>query len=216
MYGGAEVRSTYSSRHYMEEIGFTLLPLYPRRKSTQYPLNTRLSGPQSKSGRAGEEKKSLPLPKFESRSSSHYTDWATHTYTHTHIYIYIRGCIQNFPDCHYEICNNNNKHSLISNTKGHETDSKNSDTTATSGRELYHLQFCSSRSRRSVRKLLDTLSYISQLVGHLCTICMAYSSRKGYYSEENTCSNFMYFYSNYSNVTLVHVLNSGEMVVRAE
>jgi hypothetical protein len=42
--------------------------------------------------------------------------------------------------------NNNNNKLLRSNTKGydgktHYTDSKNSDTTAPSGRELYHLQF---------------------------------------------------------------------------
>jgi hypothetical protein len=47
---------------------------------------------------------------------------------------------------HNEINNNNNKHSLRSNTKGyggktHQTHSQNSDTTAFSGRELYHLQF---------------------------------------------------------------------------
>jgi hypothetical protein len=47
---------------------------------------------------------------------------------------------------HNEIYANNNKHSLRSNTKGygsktHQTDSQNSDVTATSGRELYHLQF---------------------------------------------------------------------------
>jgi hypothetical protein len=45
---------------------------------------------------------------------------------------------------HNEI--NNNKHSLRSNTMGyggktHYTISQNSDTTAPSGRELYHLQF---------------------------------------------------------------------------
>jgi hypothetical protein len=45
---------------------------------------------------------------------------------------------------HKEI--NNNKHSLRSNTKGcggksHNSGSQNSDTTAPSGRELYHLQF---------------------------------------------------------------------------
>jgi hypothetical protein len=56
-----------------------------------------------------------------------------------------RGCIQKFPDrVDNEI--NSNKHSLRSNTKGyggktHLTDSQNSDTTAPSGRELYHLQF---------------------------------------------------------------------------
>jgi hypothetical protein len=42
--------------------------------------------------------------------------------------------------------NDDNKHSLGSNTKGyggktHETGSQNSDTTAPNGRELYHLQF---------------------------------------------------------------------------
>jgi hypothetical protein len=35
----------------------------------------------------------------------------------------------------------NNKHSLRSNGKTHQTDSQNSDTTAPSGRELCHLQF---------------------------------------------------------------------------
>jgi hypothetical protein len=57
----------------------------------------------------------------------------------------IRGCVQKFPDwVDNEV--NNNKHSLKSNTKGyggktHYTDSQNSDITAPSGRELYHLQF---------------------------------------------------------------------------
>jgi hypothetical protein len=60
----------------------------------------------------------------------------------------IRVCIQKFPDwVNNEINNNNNnKHSLRSNTKGygdktHYIKSQNSDTTAPSGRELYHLQF---------------------------------------------------------------------------
>jgi hypothetical protein len=47
----------------------------------------------------------------------------------------IRGCIQKFPDwVDNEI---NNKHSL----RTHYTDSQNSDTTASSGRVLFHLQF---------------------------------------------------------------------------
>jgi hypothetical protein len=58
----------------------------------------------------------------------------------------VRGCIQNFPDRVHNEINNNNKHLSRSNTKGydgktHYTYSQNSDTTATSGRELYHLQF---------------------------------------------------------------------------
>jgi hypothetical protein len=31
-------------------VSFTLLPLYPRRKSRRYPLDRRLGGPQSRSG----------------------------------------------------------------------------------------------------------------------------------------------------------------------
>jgi hypothetical protein len=63
------------------------------------------------------------------------------------VFFILRGCIQKFPDrVENEINIINNKHSLRSNTKGyggktHYTDSQNSDTTASSGRELYHLQF---------------------------------------------------------------------------
>jgi hypothetical protein len=59
----------------------------------------------------------------------------------------IQGYIQRFPDwVDNEIYAYNNKHSLRSNTKGyggktHYTNSQNSDTTAPSGRKLYHLQF---------------------------------------------------------------------------
>jgi hypothetical protein len=59
----------------------------------------------------------------------------------------IRACIQKCPDwVDNEINNNKNKHSLRSNTKDdgsktHWSDSQNNDTTAPSGRELYHLQF---------------------------------------------------------------------------
>jgi hypothetical protein len=59
---------------------------------------------------------------------------------------FVQGCIQKFPDwVDKEIYTYNNKHSLRTNTKGyggkiHQTDSKNSDTTAPSGRELNHLQ----------------------------------------------------------------------------
>jgi hypothetical protein len=36
-------------------VNFTPLPLYPRGKSPRYPLDRRLGGPQSQSGRLGEE-----------------------------------------------------------------------------------------------------------------------------------------------------------------
>jgi hypothetical protein len=59
---------------------------------------------------------------------------------------HLRGCIQTFPDWVDNEINNNNKYSLRNNTKSyggktHWTDSQNSDTTAPSGRELYHLEF---------------------------------------------------------------------------
>jgi hypothetical protein len=58
----------------------------------------------------------------------------------------LRNRVQNFPDWVDNEINNNNRHSLRSNTKGYGdktrwTDSQNSDTTAPSSRELYHLQF---------------------------------------------------------------------------
>jgi hypothetical protein len=63
-----------------------------------------------------------------------------------HEIVCIRGYIQKFPDGVDNEINNNNKNSLRTNTKCyggeiHYTDSQNSDTTAPSGRELYHLQF---------------------------------------------------------------------------
>jgi hypothetical protein len=57
-----------------------------------------------------------------------------------------KGCFQKFPDWVDNEIYAYNKHPLRSNTKDyggkiHYTDSHNSDTTAFSGRELYHLQF---------------------------------------------------------------------------
>jgi hypothetical protein len=42
---------------------------YTQRKSPLYPLDRRLGGPQSRSGRGSEEKKSKSLPGIEFRSS---------------------------------------------------------------------------------------------------------------------------------------------------
>jgi hypothetical protein len=41
-------------------VSFTPRPLYPQGKNSRYPLDRRLSGPQSRSGRGGEEKNSHP------------------------------------------------------------------------------------------------------------------------------------------------------------
>jgi hypothetical protein len=43
-------------------VSFTPRPLYPQGKSPWYPLDRRLGGPQSRSGRGSEEKNSQPLP----------------------------------------------------------------------------------------------------------------------------------------------------------
>jgi len=65
----------YNPMHYMtsaldggEWSASRSRPLYLQRKSPWYPLDRRLCGPPSRSGRGGEEKNSHPLP---SRS----TDW---------------------------------------------------------------------------------------------------------------------------------------------
>jgi hypothetical protein len=60
-------------------VSFTLLPLYPRRKNSLHPLDMRLGGPQSRSGRCGKGKKSWP---FRNRTRTvqpvahRCTDWA--------------------------------------------------------------------------------------------------------------------------------------------
>jgi hypothetical protein len=46
-------------------VSFTRRPLYTQGKSPWYPLDRKLGGPQSRSGRGGEEKNSQPLPGLE-------------------------------------------------------------------------------------------------------------------------------------------------------
>jgi hypothetical protein len=46
-------------------VSFTPQLIYPQGKSPWYPLDRRLGGPQNRSGRAGEEKNSQPLPGLE-------------------------------------------------------------------------------------------------------------------------------------------------------
>jgi hypothetical protein len=46
-------------------VSFTTRPLYPQGKSSCYPLDRRLGGPQSRSGHGGEEKNPQPLPELE-------------------------------------------------------------------------------------------------------------------------------------------------------
>jgi hypothetical protein len=46
-------------------VSFTPRPLYPQGKNPWYPLDRRLGGLQSRSGRGGEEKNSQPLSGLE-------------------------------------------------------------------------------------------------------------------------------------------------------
>jgi hypothetical protein len=46
-------------------VSFTSRPIYPQEKSACYPLDRRLGGPQSRSGRGAEEKNPQPLPGLE-------------------------------------------------------------------------------------------------------------------------------------------------------
>jgi hypothetical protein len=46
-------------------VNFTPQPLYTQGRSPWYPLGRRLGGPQSRSGRGGEEKNSQRLPGLE-------------------------------------------------------------------------------------------------------------------------------------------------------
>jgi hypothetical protein len=62
-------------------VSFTPLPLYSRGKSLRYPLDRRLGGPQSRSGRSGEEKILHPTktrnsdPSVVQPVASHYIDY---------------------------------------------------------------------------------------------------------------------------------------------
>jgi hypothetical protein len=60
-------------------VSFTPLPLYPWGKSSRYPLEKRLGGPQSQSGRHGEEKilDSNSDLSVVQPVASHYTDYTT-------------------------------------------------------------------------------------------------------------------------------------------
>jgi hypothetical protein len=79
------VGSGYIDPHFLDlgtswrwVVSFTPRPLYPRGKGPRYPLDRRLSGPQSQSGRRGEEKildhtgTGTPTPGRPARSQSLY------------------------------------------------------------------------------------------------------------------------------------------------
>jgi hypothetical protein len=53
-------------------VSFTPRPPYPQGKSTHYPLDMRLGGPQSRSGHGAEQKNSQPSPGIELAIPLHY------------------------------------------------------------------------------------------------------------------------------------------------
>jgi hypothetical protein len=86
--GGIALRILNVGTRWGWEVNFTPQPLYTQGNSPQVPLERRLSGPRSRSGRGGEEREeSLPLPGIEPRSPNpwlgHITDWTTSVPSYT-------------------------------------------------------------------------------------------------------------------------------------
>jgi hypothetical protein len=63
--GGIALRILDFGTRWRWVVSFTLQPLYSQGKSPWYPSDRRLGGPQSRSGRDGEEKNSQPPPRIE-------------------------------------------------------------------------------------------------------------------------------------------------------
>jgi hypothetical protein len=70
-------------------VSFTPRLLYPQGKSLWYPLDRRLGGPQSRSGRGGKEKNSQPVPGFEPPLIHPVAQRYTTELSQLHIYIYV-------------------------------------------------------------------------------------------------------------------------------
>jgi hypothetical protein len=77
-------------------VSFTPQPLYPWGKSPQYPLHRRLGGPQSRSGRRGEEKDldttgiRIPDTLVVQPVASRYTDYdisAPRSFEHSYFFV---------------------------------------------------------------------------------------------------------------------------------
>jgi hypothetical protein len=63
--GGIDPRILDLGTRWRWVVGFTLRPLHPQGKIPWYPLDRRLGGLQSRSGRGGEQKNSQPPPELE-------------------------------------------------------------------------------------------------------------------------------------------------------
>jgi hypothetical protein len=87
-------------------VTFTPRPLYPQGKSSWYPLDRRLGGSQSRSGRDGEEKNSQLLPGLEPPFIQPVAQrWTTELYRKI---VNVRGPFAKFVDSPYysesELC----------------------------------------------------------------------------------------------------------------
>jgi hypothetical protein len=71
--GGIAERIFNLDTRWRRVVSLIRRPLYPRRKGLQYPFDRKLGGPQSQSGRGGEEKNSQPPPGIEPDSSIPHT-----------------------------------------------------------------------------------------------------------------------------------------------
>jgi hypothetical protein len=63
--GGIAPRILHLGTRWRWVVGFTPRPLYPQGETPWYPLDMRLAGTQSRSGRGGKKKNSQPLPGLE-------------------------------------------------------------------------------------------------------------------------------------------------------
>jgi hypothetical protein len=69
--GGIAPRILVLGTRWRWVVSFTPRPLYPEGKRPCFSLEKRLGGPQSRSGRGGEEKNSHPPPGIEPWNSDH-------------------------------------------------------------------------------------------------------------------------------------------------
>jgi hypothetical protein len=149
-------------------VSFTPRPLYRQGKSPWYPLHRRLGGPQNRSGCGCEEKNSQPPPEIEPPNSDRHSVAQRCTTELGNVNkvgeFLLRGCIGNFPD--WVIT----KYTLTTiNTRCEVTQrvmvAKLNRLTHKIAVQLHLVgescTICSSRSKRPVRKLLDTHLYIS-------------------------------------------------------
>jgi hypothetical protein len=97
-------------------VSFTPRPLYPKRKSPWYPLDRRLSGPQSRSGHGGEEENSKPLSGLEPQIIQPVAQCCTTELSGSLVPCYgfqISFCMFLPYPYHFEICNNSSRCDLM-------------------------------------------------------------------------------------------------------